>query len=507
MVQRMLSRMLAMAALCLPAASMWGCQTTESDPPPASHQYPITFDLTSVVEGLSVDSIVVEMAIAGGQPQVLKVDLKTGEAVSQVAAKPGDAFQLRFTLYAGGVRIGKGVLTGVLAPDDHQVLEPVFDSLAIAQVKQRLADGQRLPADLSERYGLAIASVPMIMRLDSASGVRFVWTVSPEGNPAATGEGREFSWTPTAGQAGKSASVRVEAWEGDVLAQARDWLIHVIGTAPQGRLLRYTTRSDTSARIGTLTRLSYSPGLTLRQTYGDLDPARDALPVALDSLQTDNLGRPLLIRTSLSSGEAFDSAFSWSPDGHMSSLRVRQGASVLVDSFTWIGGELRQTRHFLNDSLVERLVHSRAGDSGSDTLFVPGGDSKWEMARLFRLRYQGENLVEKSWYLLRNGWTVYRRETFAFTGLGMPLRRQTYSEGEISEAETSERWFYDGAGALVRRLGRDDRTGLSEFSLDFVWETPLAKRTAGIIPAHPPINDDAGEALAVFKRVREETRK
>jgi hypothetical protein len=506
-IRRALSRILALTALALPALSIWGCQTAESDPEPASHQYPITFDLASVVEGLSVDSIVVEITIAGGEPQVLRVDMKTGEAVSQVAAKPGDVFQLRFTLYAGGTRIGKGVVTGVLAPNDHQVLEPVFDSLAIAQVKQRLADGQHLPADLSARYAQAIAAVPLIMRLDSAAGVRFVWSVGPAGAAAATGEGRTFSWTPDVGLVGKSVPVKVEAWEGAALVQARNWLIYVLGKAPQGRLLRYTTRSDTAAQIGTLTRLSYSAGLILRQTFSALDPARDALPVAVDSVQVDNFGRPLLIRTAWSGGEGFDSAFSWSQDGYLLSLRVRQGASVLVDSFAWSGGELRQARHFLNDSLVERLVHTRFSDSGFDTLFVPGAGGKWELARLFRLRYQGENLVEKTWFLLRNGWTAYRRETFAFTGLGTPLRRQSYSEGEFSEPETSERWYYDGAGALLRRLGSDDRTGIPEFSLDYAWETALSKSAAALSPNPPRTNGEASDALAAMKRFREETRR
>lgn len=45
----------------------------------------------------------------------------------------------------------------------------------------------------------------------------------------------------------------------------------------------------------------------------------------------------------------------------------------------------------------------------------------------------------------------------------------------------SERYCYDVAGLLVRRLGRDDRSGGIVFSQDYLWEAPLVKRSA----AHP----------------------
>lgn len=192
----------------------------------------------------------------------------------------------------------------------------------------------------------------------------------------------------------------------------------------------------------------------LRLTYGSLDPAGDAVPVAVDSVRTDNFDRPSLIRSILGTGESVDSAFSWSTGGHLIRLGVRQGSSVLVDSFFWDGNELNETRRYVNDSLTERLIHNRDADSGSDTLLARGAGGKWELARMFRLRYQGETLVERTWYLLRNGWQKYRREVYTVTGLGAPLRYQRFREGETSEPAPVFEWLDPRVREAMSTLNR-----------------------------------------------------
>jgi hypothetical protein len=497
---------LSVISLCLLLA---GCQTAEPEAPEPSRRFPVTFELASVVDGIRVDSISIEITINDGAPQTLKVDLVTGASDNLVGAKPGDAFRLRFSLFSGGIRIGQGILSGTLAADSKEILVPAYDEAAIAQVKSRFVEGQLLPADLAERFSHAVAGVPFSFRVDSVPGVLIKWSIAPGNGAPAVGSGHAFAWTPTADLAGEAVTVKVEAWKGGASVDARNWTLHVFAKAPQGRLSSFTTRSDTSARIGTLTRLSYSSGLVLRLTFASLDPARDAVPVAVDSVRTDNFDRPSLVRSTLATGESVDSAFSWSSEGHLIRLGIRQGSSVLVDSFAWVGNELKETRRYVNDSLTERLIHSRDADSGSDTLLTRGADGKWELARIFRLRYQGETLIEKTWYLLRNGWQKYRREVYTVTGLGAPLRYQRFREGESSEPEASERYFYDEAGLLVRRLGRDDQTGEIELSQDYAWQAPPAKRSAALpfLSAPAPVFDwldpRVREAMTTLNRFEE----
>ncbi len=489
-------------------AAFSACAPSTETPLEPDHKYPVTFDLASVVSGIPTDSMSVTIRINDGEPQIIVVNFKTGESTTRIAAKPGDTFQLHYEIFSGGVRIGSGLLRGDLKADLAQTLEPSYDSAAIAQVKRSLTEAQLLPANLFDRYALAIVDIPLSLRLDSVSGVRYTWALTPQGSATVTSEGQVFSWTPSSDLIGKSIPVKVEAWRGATRAEVRNGNILVLAKAPDGRLLRLTTRSDTSARKGTLTRLSHSDGLTLRQTFADLDPARDAIPIAVDSVQLDNFNRPLLIRSALSSGETMDSAFTWSSSGHLLSLKVRQGPSILADSFTWVENAVRETRHFQNDSLIERLVHHRDQDSGSDTLFTLADNGKWEITRLFKVRYVGDKIVEKTWYLLRNGWQANRRETFVYTGLGALLRYQRYREGEKSEPENSEWWTFSDAGLPTRRMGRDDKTGEIELVQDFTWESTLAKRsmsgsvsapTGRTIPSHASVGN-ALSTLAQFHR-------
>lgn len=498
-----LSGIRAFVSALLTILALSGCQSQEPDGG-ASVTFPVTFDLSAIVEGISIDSIQIEIAINEGAPQALYVDLKSGVSESRVFAKPGDAFQLRFSLYSGGIRIGQGLIRGVMAANIQQVLEPVFDSAAIAEIRQSLSENQFLPADLPDRFALAIAGTPLYLRLDSTENILFKWTISPEGEDPRTGEGAVFIWTPSLASVSNAVPVKVEAWKGSVRAEARNWSIRVIRQAPDGRLSGYTTRNDTSAQSGSLTRFSYSPGLIVRQTFGSLDPARDALPVEIDSVQTDASERPLLVRSRLGGGVTGDSAFSWSPAGRLLSLTVREGATVSVDSFSWDGSGLREVRRFVRDTLVEWLVHRREKDQGSDTLFTRRSEGMMEISRVFRLRYQGDSLAEKTWYLLRNSWVAYRRETFTYTGIGSPLRYRRYRESERSEPEVSALWFYDEAGRLLRQLERDDIDGRISFAQDYAWERSLAKRSATAIPSGSPAGWGVAEALATLRLYHKE---
>jgi hypothetical protein len=469
-----------LAIMVFVIAFLSACAPPTEAPAEVKHTYPVTFDLATVIKDIPTDSIRILISINDGPPQELSVDFKTGETISSIAAKPGDKFLLRYDLYSGGIRIGQGVLTGTLVKDDVQKLEPTYDSVAIAQIIQRLAEGQLLPANLPERFATAIATVPLNLQLDSTVGVRFSWEVSPEGSSAVTGNGLTFSWTPGTDLIGKRVPIKVEAWKGDTRTEVRNWTVLVIAKASQGRLLSYTTRTDTTLAdtIGTLTQLHYSTGLTVRETIGRLHPDTSAAFVAIDSIQLDNFNRPLLIRHRLSTGETSDSAFSWATEGQLLSLRVRQGSSILIDSFTWTAGSLVETRHFINDSLVERLTHQRDKGVGADTLLTIGNTGKWEVTRIFSLRYQGDNIVEKTWLLLRNGWQATRRETYVYTGLGSLLRYQRYREGQISELEQTEVWSYDSYGQALRRLIRDEKLSKTEMVQDFTWGLVLAKQAA-----------------------------
>ncbi|MEO7423538.1 MAG: hypothetical protein ABI036_00020 [Fibrobacteria bacterium] len=493
----------AFASALLTILALSSCQTQEPEAD-VSRAYPVTFDLSAFVEGIAVDSIQIEIAINDGLPQALTVNLVSGESESEVLAKPGDAFQLRFSLYSGGIRIGQGVIRGLMAADIHQVLEPVFDPAAIAQIKQSLSEGLYLPADLPDRYGLAIAGSPLYLRLDSAESIRFKWTVSPEGEIPSTGEGTVFIWTPSPASVGKAVPVKVEAWKGSIRAQERNWSIRVIRQLPVGRLSGYTTRNDTSALSGSLTRFTYSPGLMVRQTFGSLDPARDASPVEIDSVQTDASDRPLLVRTRLGGGATVDSAFSWSAAGRLLSLTVREASTVSVDSFSWDKDDLRGVRRFVRDTLVEWLVHRRDKDQGSDTLFTRGPEGKLEMSRVFRLRYQGDSLAEKTWYVLRNSWVAYRRETFTYTGIGSLLRYRRFRESERSEPDVSALWFYDETGKLLRQLERDDVDGRISFAQDYTWDRSLAKRSALATPSVARADRGIAEALSTLKLFNKE---
>jgi hypothetical protein len=456
---------------------LFGCNATETEQPAPVHSYPVTFDLTDIIGDIDVDSFDIEIKIGDGEFTRLKYNTTTGEAVTPVKAKPGDPFLLRFVLYSNGVRIGQGSLKGEMKEQSQTLLEPAYDSTAIAQVKRNLAEGLLLPANLPERFGLAVVGQALVMAVDSNQGFDFIWTLTPEIGEVFLDTHHQVRFTPETALSGKSVAVRVEAFpkSGGARKELRTWSIKVMPEASQGRLLRITTRNDTNATHGTLTRLSHDDSLTLREIFGSLNPTRDEMPVQVDSVQLDLHGRPLLIRTSRTGGETIDSSFTWSREGHLIALRVRQGSSVLTDTFVYEGNRLKETRHKLNESLIERMVHHRDGLEGTDTVFTLGIDGKWEVSWVFRLRFQGDHLTEKTWMILRNGLQAYRRETFLQTGLGSLLRYRRYREGETSLLEYSETWTYDAAGQVLRRIGRDEVLGQSEVVQDFTWETSLIK--------------------------------
>lgn len=489
-----------------------GCTEGEDENPSPQRTYPVTFDLSDIIGDVPVDSFDIEIKIGDGDFTRLNYNLVTGEAVTPVKAKPGDAFLLRFVLYSGGIRVGQGTLKGDMQAQSETELEPAYDSTAIAEVKQRLVEGLLLPVHLSERYGLALAGRPVYFTVDSTGNHDFVWTLTPEGESAQIDTTHRLTWIPSASLAGKSVAVKVEAFlksTGNRI-ESRNWSLRVLALSGKGRLLRFTTRNDTAATHGTLTRLSHGDSITLRQTFSSLNPTRDEAPVQVDSVLLDNYKRPLLIRTTRLNGETLDSSFSWSTDSQLIALRVRQGSSIQVDSFTYSAGRLKETRHFLNDSLVERMVHHRDGESGTDTVFTVGEDGKWEINWVFRNRFQGEHTIEKTWLLMRNGLQSFRRETFLHTGLGSLLRYRRYKEGETSTLEYSETWTYDAHGQVLRRLGRDEVLGQNEIVQDFTWEALLAKaghhatayRTTSKFVSGAWRRQDAGLNLTTLKTLR-----
>ena len=442
--------------------------------------FAVRFAIGSVKEGLPLDSLALDIAVDGGEPQKFNVNLKTGVSTAAITAAQGQAYALRFELFSSSRKIGKGESQGKLTCDLDVALNPVWDDDAARQVKADLGSGKLLPPKLSLYYTQALPGTIFTLPLDTLSGARYRWYVKLNDSNLIEDEGQTVRFPIAESLAGKSLTLRLQVVTGNTIKEEIIWVIAVLAAPSQDRIARMIVRADTASKDGISFTYKYAAGrLAAVESYEATVPLGGVAPAGVESLYYDGKGRLERTRTARTDGGITDSSLTYDSLGRIVSLKVEDSLGSVVDSLSYEGGKLYSSRRFVAGKPVETVKYRWTGaDTRIDSLFHEGTGGL-SLARVATLRFRVDSLIERRVAVARGALLEpYTRETIAYNGLGSRAWRELWLEGQSASLEQTDGYAYDPKGRLLSIRSRDIQTGLLLQALDFEYAAPAAKAVA-----------------------------
>lgn len=471
-------RLPLLLAAALASLVLAGCGPGAADPCGAG--FSVRFAVTSVKEGLPLDSLFLRISLGGGDPQEFQVDIKTGRSSAAIRARQGEPYTLAFALFSAGRRIGGGEESGRLGCDLDVELNPLWDDTAVAVVKKDLEKGSLLPSRLTDLYDQAVAGEVFALPLDSLDSLCYRWYLKRGDSTVMEGEGRRVRFTMPGSLAGETVALRLHALSlpDSVIREERRWAVRVLAARPADRLERVLVRTDSSAALGSSLAYRYDAGRLVRiEGFDALSPAAADRPAWAETLHYE-AGRLARAAVRLPDGSLIDSLFAYGKDGLPAAVTVRNGRDTVTDSLFHASGRLSGSRRYANGRLQESAVYAWTGPSSrSDSVWTPG-DKGLELTRVIRNRYEGDSLAERTVLAGRGILAPYKREVLLYNGFGARVLREVYAEGAAPLLESSERSRYDGAGRLASLAVRDEVAGESLLHLAYLYAAAPAAKSA-----------------------------
>lgn len=466
------------------AALLVGCFGTDRDEA-GDRGFALRFKLDEVYQELPLDSLHITIAIDDtGSPQAFKVDLRSGRSTAQLEGREGQAYVLDFELYSAGYLIGGGKVDGVLVRGDTILLKPMWDEDNARRAKKDLGLGAILPPNLAEDFTLAQSGVPMVLPLDSLKSLVYRWSVLSGDSTVLSGEGPQVSVDLPADLAGKQVLIRVQAWDGTRVKEERSWIFTVLASLPAIRPRFARIRNAPDAGHGSTLSYAYDgDGRLIRiETFASLAPAKDAAPVAVESLAYEGgqIARAIL---RLADGGLVDSLFSYDGQGRLRAMTVSDGAAKVADSLFYREQDLVLSRRYASGVLQEEARYRVAGPGlRQDSVFTQEAGSL-KFTRLVENRYHGDSLVERRFFVKRAGLEPQKRELIAYNGIGLRARVSYYAEGASPILERSDAYGYDSLGLLSSWIRRDEASGEPEILVAYEYSDAGAQENLSVGPS------------------------
>jgi hypothetical protein len=451
-------------------------------------RFALRFALTSVKEGLPLDSLAVNIAIEGGDPQAFKVNLKTGVSSANLTAEQGQKYSLGFELFSGGRMIGRGESQGRLGCDLDVQLNPVWDDSAARQVKADFGKGELLPSRLAIYYSQALPGTVFELPLDSLPAARYRWYVKLADSNIIEGEGPAVRFPIADSLAGKSLTLRLQAVSGNTVKEERIWVITVLAAPPRDRLSRMIVRADTSSKDGISFAYKYGEGkLIAIESYDEAVPLSGSSPAGVESLYYDEQGRLSGAHAARPDGSVADSAFGYDGDGRLVFVQAKDSLGTVGDSLYYEGGKLTGSRRFVDGKARESARVSRpSAETRLDSVFLETADGP-VLARVVAGVYRGDSLTERRASVVRGErLEAYTRETIAYNGLGGRAWREVWLEGQSPSLDETDGYAYDSKGRLSSIRVLDGQTGLLLQAVDFEYASAVAAKSSSAFADRPP---------------------
>ena len=465
-----------------------GCGSGSKVAGPCTSGFNIQFRITSVKEGLPLDSLSLSIAIGkDGTEQKFDVNLKTGVSSANITATQGQPYKLVFKLFSAGHKIGEGTASDVLSCGLDVELNPVWDTVETGKVKIELNQGTLLPTKLSVFFTQAVAGKNLELPLDSLSKGVYRWYVKLASGDSINlanpnlieGEGPVVRFLVPDSLAGKQIVLRLQIVIDGKIKEERIWMISVLGTVAKDRLSRITVRVDSGDKQGASQSLGYTDGrVTLVQYYDTLTPTKDQKPSNVDSLYYDDKGR-LTKKSSLQSDSTrIDSLFTYNADGKLSTIEYRKGSDIVIDSLTYLDGKLSTDIRSTGGKRVERIRFIWTGTQKRiDSVFAIDTDGdKWK--RFIENTYKNDSLIERRTSQVQGGLQPMSKEVIAYNALGDRAYLESYTEGASLTLDHSEAYGYDAKGRRVSMRIKDDVTGANLHFYQYEYSLPPAAKGA-----------------------------
>jgi hypothetical protein len=444
--------------------------------------FAVQFRITSVKDSLPLDNLTVKISVGGGDPQDFSVNLKTGVSTAAITAAQGQDYTLDFQLFSSGKEIGKGQSKGTLSCDLDVALDPIWDTVITAQVKKDLKLGVLIPSKLEANFTQAVAGNVFELPLDSLKTSVYRWYLKLDGKTLIEDEGAVVRIPIADSLAGKTLVLRLQVVEKGVIKEDRIWVVIVLAAAPNERIARIKSRSDTTSPLGISLAYRYENGhVTSVETYDSLSPSSDLKPVGVESLYYDDKGRLSHTSTWMPDSSRIDSTFGYDDEGRLASLEVKTGVHTVVDSLAYSGGKLSSSRRSADGALLETAKYVWTGSARRDDSVFTLGPQGRVWSRLIQNTYKNDSLVLRQVAIVRDGLQPLGKEVIAYNAVGGRAYREVYTEGQSATLEQTDAYSYDAKGRLIALRAKDEVAGSLLYALDFEYAAAGPKVTASAI--------------------------
>jgi hypothetical protein len=417
----------------------------------------------SPLKGLTPDSLGVSLTLGNDpQPQTFTYNWKTGSASRTLSATEGQTYKLRLEVFACNYRIGMGEIEGIFKQGVPIALQPIWDTLAVRNAGICRGATQCLPGNPAADYGLALAGRLFSIPTTCDTPLTYRWFVRKGDSTLFTGEGGKPSFLIPDSLKGSNVSVRLQVVLDGIGREERKWILTVLAEISKDKLSRTLVRNAPSASVGSALTYAYDEKgrLSLVRIFNSLQPAPETKPIAVESLFYAENGSLIQARLLHLDGSIVDSAFTYGAGGTLAQLKVMEGSSTVRDTLIYGKGDVLTGSHrYVNGTLRDSIVFTWSGkDARSDSVFSLVNKGL-ELVRVIENRFQEDSLSERRTLLYKGRLSPYRKELWAYNGIGRRIGWKIYTEGFSLSLEESHAYKYDAQGRLDSLFSKDEVTG------------------------------------------------